>query len=115
MPHLIIQTNQVVPEEKQNDLLAAASKLAAQSLAKPESYMMVSLKDPCPMCFAGTTGPAAYLELKSIGLNASQASTLSRLLCAFMQEQLGIPPDRVYIEFSDAAPGMWGWDSKTFG
>ena len=26
----------------------------------------------------------------------------------------GIEPERIYIEFSDAARSMWGWNSSTF-
>ena len=103
-----------MPEETKGGLLAAASQLAAESLGKPESYVMVTLQDRCPMCFAGTTEPTAYLELKSIGLPGSRTTDLSAVLCSFMEEQLGVPRDRVYIEFSDAARDMWGWAGKTF-
>lgn len=114
MPHLIIQTNQTVPEEKKEGLLPAASQLVTNGLGKPESYVMVTLQDRCPMCFAGTSEPTAYLELKSIGLPASRTKELSSMLCSFVEEQLGIPGDRVYIEFADAARDMWGWAGGTF-
>jgi phenylpyruvate tautomerase len=114
MPLLSIQTNQTVPEERKAGLIAAASQLTANQLGKPESYVMVSMQDQCPMCFAGTTDPTAYLELKSIGLPASRTKELSAMLCSFVEEQLGIPADRVYIEFSDAARDMWGWAGGTF-
>ena len=31
-----------------------------------------------------------------------------------MQTHLGVPADRVYIEFADAKRHMWGWDGGTF-
>ena len=114
MPHLIIQTNQAVPAEKQEDLLLSASQLVAEGLGKPESYVMVSLRDQCPMSFAGTTEPNAYLELKSIGLPASRTAALSAALCSFVEEQLGISASRTYIEFADATRDMWGWNGGTF-
>jgi phenylpyruvate tautomerase len=42
MPYLSIQTNRVLPDEKQTELLGAALKIVATQLGKPESYVMVS-------------------------------------------------------------------------
>jgi phenylpyruvate tautomerase PptA (4-oxalocrotonate tautomerase family) len=39
---------------------------------------------------------------------------LSKMLCDFVKEELNIPKNRVYIEFSDAPGKMWGWNGGTF-
>ncbi|HEB78063.1 MAG TPA: hypothetical protein ENI90_06025, partial [Methylothermaceae bacterium] len=39
---------------------------------------------------------------------------LSRFLCDFLQNQLNIAPDRVYIEFIDIPRKFWGWNGSTF-
>jgi len=31
-----------------------------------------------------------------------------------MNSELGLPADRVYIEFADAPRSMWGWNGGTF-
>ncbi|MGE9294628.1 MAG: phenylpyruvate tautomerase MIF-related protein, partial [Puniceicoccales bacterium] len=54
MPYLNIQTNLAVSEEARHLLLKRSSKLTAELLGKPESYMMVALKPDVPMSFAGT-------------------------------------------------------------
>jgi phenylpyruvate tautomerase len=114
MPYLRIQTNAPQAQEQAKALLAAASKTAAQALGKPERYVMVELSENPLLLFAGTDEPAAYVELKSIGLPAGQTKALSQTLCALLETQLGIKPARVYIEFTDIQGGLWGWNGGTF-
>lgn len=114
MPLLRIQSNLTLPQDQQRSLIASASRLVANQLGKPERYVMVSLEHNPAMLFAGEDAPLAYLELKSIGLPATSTGDLSRSLCELMNDALGIDPDRVYIEFSDAPRHMWGWNGGTF-
>ncbi|HEB57595.1 MAG TPA: hypothetical protein ENJ01_00045 [Gammaproteobacteria bacterium] len=114
MPYLKIQTNVPLDAAQRQDLLPQASQRVAAQLGKPERYVMVRLDPVQPMLFAGSDAPTAYLELKSIGLSADQTTGLSESLCELMQTALGVPPERVYIEFSDAPRAMWGWNSGTF-
>ncbi|MCW9024926.1 MAG: phenylpyruvate tautomerase MIF-related protein [Gammaproteobacteria bacterium] len=115
MPLLKIQTNHSLDSINTEALLAEASQLVATGLGKPEAYVMVVMEQrPQAMIFAGSTDPLAYLELKSIGLPEAKTGTLSQSLCQFMENKLGIPASRIYIEFADAPRAMWGWDSGTF-
>jgi phenylpyruvate tautomerase PptA (4-oxalocrotonate tautomerase family) len=114
MPLLRIQTNAELPREQQRALLATASRLVSNQLGKPERYVMVAMEHNPAMLFAGEEEPLAYLELKSIGLPPAATGSLSRALCELVQEALEVSPDRIYIEFSDAAPKMWGWNGGTF-
>jgi phenylpyruvate tautomerase PptA (4-oxalocrotonate tautomerase family) len=83
-------------------------------LGKPERYVMVRLEHNPHMLFAGSDAPLAYLELKSIGLPGERTADYSRDLSELIGKQLQIPSDRVYIEFSDAARHLWGWNGATF-
>ena len=114
MPYLKIQTNREVTDDAKQEILRKLSVLVSKNLGKPEKYVMVRLDPAHPMMFAGSATPCAYLELKSIGLLESKTETLSRVLCQFLNDELKIPPERVYIEFADAKASMWGWDSGTF-
>jgi phenylpyruvate tautomerase PptA (4-oxalocrotonate tautomerase family) len=114
MPYLKIQTNQACPEAACQTLMQNASRLVADKLGKPESYVMVAMDPPRPMLFAGDDGPTAYLELKSIGLPANQTRELSAALCNLVSDELGVDQNRIYIEFADAARNMWGWNGATF-
>ena len=114
MPYLRIQTNVAPAAAAQQDLLAACSRGVAAALGKDERYVMVALEGAVPMRFAGTDAPLAYLELKSIGLPA-RVEALARMLCDLVAKQLGVPPARVYIEFTDEPAERWGWNGGTFG
>jgi phenylpyruvate tautomerase PptA (4-oxalocrotonate tautomerase family) len=114
MPYLKITNSQAIDAERKQTLLAAASKAVAAELGKPEQYMMVSVETTAAMVFAGTDKPCAFLELRGIGLPASKAGKLSQLLCGLMESHAGIPQDRVYINFTDVPPGLWGWNGDTF-
>ncbi len=115
MPYLNIQTNLSVDEEARHLLLKRSSKLTAELLGKPESYMMVALKPDVPMAFGGTEDPLAYLELHALGLAADKTKILSKGLCELIEAELGIPSDRVYVKFNSAQGSMWGWKGDTFG
>jgi phenylpyruvate tautomerase PptA (4-oxalocrotonate tautomerase family) len=111
MPLLSIITNQNISDEPA--LLKAASSLVAEQCQKPERYVMVSVQQKA-LCFSGNDEPAAYLELKSLGLTAEQTSPLAQALCQFMAQQLDIPAARVYIEFASPERAFWGWNNHTF-
>jgi phenylpyruvate tautomerase len=114
MPLLKIQTNQPVDTDKKHALAAEASKAVADMLGKPERYVMVSIEENPAMLFGGSGEPLAYLELKSIGLPESKTGDFSAALAALLDRHLGLPADRVYIEFADAPRTMWGWNGGTF-
>ncbi len=114
MPFLKIQTNQALPEASAKALAGKASALVAAQLGKSESYVMTSVENNPAMTFAGTEEPLAFLELKSIGLPESITADTSRALCELVSAEAAIDSARIYIEFSDAARKMWGWDKGTF-
>lgn len=114
MPLLKIQTNKAIDENTAKTLVRDASASVAEWLGKPERYVMVSLEHNPDMLFGGSDEPLAYLELKSIGLPESKTGDLSGQLCNLLGTSLDVPADRIYIEFSDAARHMWGWNGGTF-
>lgn len=114
MPLLSISTNQTVPGNQRDAVLKRTSSLVAEMLGKPESYVMVMLNDNASMLFAGSDEPLACLELKSLGLPEGDTGRLSEQLCDLMNSELGVPVDRVYIEFSSPERHMWGWNQGTF-
>ncbi|MHB8742505.1 MAG: phenylpyruvate tautomerase MIF-related protein [Sulfuricaulis sp.] len=114
MPYLKIQTNRDVTDDTKLEVLKRASLLMSKNLGKPEKYVMVRFDTTQPMIFSGNTMACAYLEVKSIGLPEASAEMLSKVLCQFINDELKIPPARVYIEFADVKDSMWGWNSTTF-
>lgn len=114
MPTLIIQTNVETEPKRQKVMLEAISATLAEQLGKPERYVMVILKTGQDMLFGADDGPAAYLELKSLGLPEDSTPALSSALCSLMHKHFSIPADRIYIELSSPPRHMFGWNGGTF-
>lgn len=114
MPYLAITTNVPLEGDAADRLMHEASRLLAESLRKPERYVMVSLRPNTPMLFGGEPASTAHLDLRSINLLEETTRGLSYKLCAMMQNSLSIAPDRVFINFTDVSRSMWGWNGRTF-
>jgi phenylpyruvate tautomerase len=112
MPLLEISTNTKI-DNKQN-LAEEASKLTAELLGKPESYVMVKIQPEQALIFAGTNAPAAHVKLKSLGLPENRTTDFSEKLCSFISSAFNIDSSRIYIEFANPERHMWGWDKRTF-
>jgi phenylpyruvate tautomerase len=96
-------------------LLTDLSRLLAQRFGKPERWVMTCLVPGLTMTFAGTAAPTAFVAVKNVGtMQPDDTATLSSEICARVAKALAVPPDRIYIEFADAAPHMWGWNGDTF-
>ena len=115
MPLLKLSVSTKMDEDQKAALLDALSKLVAEGLGKPENYVMVAI-DEAAISMAGEAGPAAFVDLRSIGaLDAKINKAFSKKLCGLLEEQCGIPPSRVYINFTDMDASYWGWNGSTFG
>ncbi|MEW8506007.1 MAG: phenylpyruvate tautomerase MIF-related protein [Candidatus Thiodiazotropha sp.] len=114
MPLLKITTNKDHDQTLVGDFLKQASATVAEILGKPERYVMIGFEHNPHMLFAASNDPLAFLELKSIGLPEDQTRQLSQALCRLMEQQLAIPTERIYIEFSGAERHLWGWNAATF-
>ncbi len=115
MPLLTLRTNQPLDAAATDRLMRDLSRAAAESLGKPESYVMVRLDAGQPLLFGGSDAPAAFLQLKSLGLTEDRTKDLSRLLCDLVGDHVGVPAARTYIEFASPARAFWGWNGGTFG
>ena len=114
MPYLNLKTNGVDEAFDAGRICADASKICAEALGKSEEYMMVSLESVRDMSFGGSTGPAIFVELRSIGLPEGSQAVLSSELCNLLSERLDVPQSRIYLNFVDISRENWGWNGKTF-
>jgi len=114
MPILKIQTNATLTKPQQDQILTDCSTLTAQQLAKPECYVMIMIEQKTNMIFDGNDSPAMYLEFKSIGLPEDQTAQISAALSQYFFDEIGMPANRIYIEFSNAQRHLWGWNGETF-
>lgn len=116
MPLIAVKTTVSTPPKTEvESLLKTLSASLAKHLGKPESYVMTAFDSDVPMTFAGTTDPVCYIEIKSIGsMTPTQTQSMSEDFCQKINQSLGVPQNRIYIEFNDAKGSMWGWNGSTF-
>jgi phenylpyruvate tautomerase len=114
MPYLSIHTNANVADVRQSELLAAASKIAAAHLGKPEEYMMVSITPVGRLIFGGSENPGAFLELRSIGVPDGKRNLLCAELTELIGGKCGIAKNRIYFVMIDVEAKLWGHNGKTF-
>ncbi|GAB1542772.1 phenylpyruvate tautomerase MIF-related protein [Scytonema sp. NUACC21] len=117
MPLIKVQTSVSTPATAEIEaMLKNLSAQLAKHTGKPESYVMTALETGIPMSFGGTTDPVCYIEIKSIGtMLPQQTKEMSQDFCQEINKALGVPQNRIYIEFTDSRATMWGWNGSTFG
>jgi phenylpyruvate tautomerase PptA (4-oxalocrotonate tautomerase family) len=115
MPLLKLETTVALSEEKKQALLVSLSKTVSETIDKPEQYVMVVVS-PAAMLMSGKPGGAAFVDIRSIGgLNDAANRQLAQNICKLLSESLGVPHDRIYLNFTDVPAGNWGWNGDTFG
>ena len=112
MPLINLRTS-LASVDRCDELLLEMSALLAEQTGKPEDYVMTLLETEVPMTFAGTSAPAAFVEVKSIG--ALRPSAMTAAFCELITARMGIPADRIYITFDDVPASALGWNGRTFG
>ena len=66
MPLLRLATSAARPEDKGTARLASLSKAVAETIGKPEQYVMVTASQAATL-MSGKPGDGAFVELRSIG------------------------------------------------
>jgi len=115
MPLLKLETTVALADDKTKALLASLSKIVAGTIGKPEQYVMVVIS-PAAILMSGKPGDAAFVDVRGIGgLSDDVKRQLSQKIGSLLKESLGVPPDRIYLNFTDVPAGNWGWNGDTFG
>ncbi|CAG9853806.1 unnamed protein product [Phyllotreta striolata] len=114
MPHFHLETN--LPQEQiPDDLPEKICSILASSLGKPKDYCAATIIGGAKMYFKGSSQPTAQATLMSIGsLGVAENKKHSKVLFEVIEKSLGIPSDRVYIHFMEAATKDVGHGGTTF-
>ena len=116
MPLVRLETTEKLPPDKKAALCAELSKLCAELIGKPEEYMMAIVADGLSILRSGEPGPAAFVDVRSIGgLGPKVNRALAERICGLLERALGIPGGRVYLNMLDVAARDWGHDGTTYG
>lgn len=114
MPLIQVTSNISLTEAEKDNALQTLSKAAAELLDKSEDYVMTSWAN-AKMTMAGNNVPTVFIDLHSIRLPEDATANLSKELCERLRLAVEVRQDRVYINFHNVEPHMWGWNGNTFG
>jgi phenylpyruvate tautomerase len=115
MPFIKLETSAPITSGDREDLVRRLTKIAADVIGKPEDYVMASLSE-AKMTMGGQPGPAAFLDIRSIGgLDKEVNREITKQVSELLEEKLRIPSDRIFVCFSNIAAQNWGWNKSTFG
>ena len=116
MPMVKVTAAVEAPKEKLDELALELSEVCARNTGKPERYVAVFVESGAAASFGGDAVSAAFVEARGIGgMTPDVIGKLSSDICSAIEEALGIPGDKVYINFMDVPAAMWGWNGSTFG
>lgn len=116
MPLIHLITTEPIPEATRQGLVQSLSRIAADVIGKPETYVMAIVQDGAAMLHAGKVGPAAFLDVRAIGgLSPRVCEGLAERVGALLLEKLQVPGDRVYLNFTEVPAAKWGHNGGTFG
>ena len=107
MPLLTVYTSRPHPADAAA-MLKSLSALVAQELRKSESYVMTMLVADVAMTFAGTSEPACYAELKSIGEFSSQGTLRRSAVLSSALSESSVFPRTAPTSSSRTRPGTYG-------
>jgi phenylpyruvate tautomerase len=114
MPLLKLETSQPLDAQKCAALLPALSRIVAESIGKPEEYVMATINHTS-ILMSAKSGHAAFVDVRSIGgLSRTVNQQISKKVCSLLAQNLGIPPERVYLNFTNVEAENWGWNGNTF-
>jgi phenylpyruvate tautomerase len=115
MPLLKLETTVVLSEDKRQALLASLSKIVAETIGKPQQYVMVAASQAA-MQMSGSAGDAAFVDVRNIGgLTSDVNRKLSQKVCQLLHDSLGVPQNSIYLNFADVQASQWGWNGSTIG
>jgi len=113
MPYFSIETNKKINNIETEKLTKKASQFLAEMMSKPEQVIMVAIKPGTPLIFGGTDEPAAFVRIKALGLDKGRCQEFSGKVCGFLTKEIGVPGNRVFIEFTDIDGKCFGYNGDT--
>ncbi len=116
MPLIKVDATERLKDEEKRALCTRLSRICAETMGKPESYVMVALTEGSTLLFGGQPGPAAFVDVRGIGgFSGPVNRALSEKICQALGDVAHVPSNRVYLNFTSVDAVNWGHDGRTFG
>ncbi len=113
MPFIDCRTSVTLTDEKK-EIIKQRFGQAITTLKKPESYLMVGIRDGYDLWFAGKRCEAgAYVSVSLFGkASPADCERMTAIVCDILKEEAGISPAQTYVTYHPVAD--WGWNGSDF-
>ena len=100
--------------DEQKDSLTKKIGAALTIINKPEGFTLVGHKDNYTLYFGGEKlAKGAMISVQVFGEpKPEQTNEFTAEICRIYGEELGIPADKIYINYSGFT--QWGWNGENF-
>ena len=109
MPYINISTSAKIKDKKK--FLDEVTSLISSLTNKSRRFVMAKIEDDSEMVFENEI-TCCFVEIKSIG--SINTLEMTKPICDFIYEKIGISLDKIYIFFEEVPASMWDWNGKTF-
>ena len=114
MPLMTIRSAAKIDDTAVSSMLSACSAKLAELLSQPEAYVMTLFERPVAMTMAGAGNPCCLVEVRSVvELSSDQTRAMAQAFCPLLAEHLGVPANRIFLNFTDFRKAMWGFNGST--
>ena len=112
MPFIDCKLSQKLNSEQKEKLKTELGQ-AVRILHKPESYLMVGIKDEYDLYFAGKSlSNGAYVSISLFGSAPSQYGEMTKAVCDILKRTLNINGGDVYVTYHEI--DNWGHNGYNF-
>ncbi len=100
--------------DTQKETLKSRFGTAISAMNKGESFLMVGIEDDYDLWFGGNKpDKGAMVQIQVFGpVDPENAEAMTVQVCDLLEEELGIPADKVYVNYTGFTD--WGWNRKNF-
>ncbi|GMR58327.1 hypothetical protein PMAYCL1PPCAC_28522 [Pristionchus mayeri] len=113
MPMIRVATN-VEQTKIPDDFEVKLTDLLTESMGKPRERIMVEVDAGRRIMHGATPGPVCHLTVKSIGCVGEKLNIQhTERVTSFVHGLLGVPKDKIIIEFYDLSPHQVGFNGTT--
>ena len=114
MPCIQLNVSSKLTDANKTNIKSRLGKAIELLPGKSENWLMVTMQDEVSIYFKGNNDkPAAYVAVGVYGREDGRAfNALTGQICAILGDELGIPADRIYVQYS--ATQHWGWNGGNF-
>ncbi|KAM4731893.1 D-dopachrome decarboxylase [Anableps anableps] len=109
MPFIDLQSN-LPPSSFSEDFLKRFCSITAAALSKPEDRMNLVVHPGLPVLMGGSCAPCAVVSVSAISVTdtAEKNKEHSAKIFGFLTRELGLPEDRIVIQFHELQPHQVG-------